>query len=219
MKSFSFLDQDLIAHPDRVLFWEQQHMLIVADAHFGKGGHFRRAGLAVPETITRRDLDRLENAVDLFNAEKLLFLGDLFHSELNGEWEVFEQWRNSLHQEIILVEGNHDILGDYAWERAGIQRIKVFNAEPFSFIHGDKDWESDFYQICGHIHPAIRLHGTARQSLRIPCFHFGKEKAFLPSFGSFTGFFNIRANPDDRIFVIADDQVIELSHQQSISNA
>ena len=30
------------------MFWEEEKALIVSDLHFGKTGHFRKSGIAVP---------------------------------------------------------------------------------------------------------------------------------------------------------------------------
>jgi len=45
---FNLLNQDLLLLPQKAIYWQQQKALIVADVHFGKVGHFRKAGIAVP---------------------------------------------------------------------------------------------------------------------------------------------------------------------------
>ena len=47
----------LSAH--RAIFWEEQKALILSDLHFGKTGHFRKAGIAVPQQVYKEDLQRL----------------------------------------------------------------------------------------------------------------------------------------------------------------
>ena len=43
------------------------------------------------------------------------------------------------------------------------------------------------YVLAGHLHPGVRLHGPGRQSVRLPCFAFGRNAALLPAFSEFTG--------------------------------
>ncbi|HNU41619.1 MAG TPA: phosphoesterase, partial [Cyclobacteriaceae bacterium] len=69
------------------------------------------------------------------------------------------------------------------------------------------------YNLSGHIHPAVRLKGTGRQSVMLPCFYFGKQQGILPAFGSFTGMARIVPKKEDRIFVIAENKVIAYPHE------
>src|SRR6185312_7751518 len=48
--------QQLWLSPARCIFWEEERSLILADLHFGKTGHFRKAGIAVPQSVYREDL-------------------------------------------------------------------------------------------------------------------------------------------------------------------
>ena len=44
----------------------------------------------------------------------------------------------------------------------------------------------------------------------LPCFCFGRRGALLPAFGIFTGHRVIRPARQDRIYVIAGDEVIDM---------
>ena len=70
---------------------------------------------------------------------------------------------------------------------------------------------SKLYNLAGHIHPAIKLKGKARQSLRVPCFYFGNENGILPAFGNFTGTASINIKKTDNVFVIAEKEVIKIT--------
>ena len=63
------------------------------------------------------------------------------------------------------------------------------------------------YVLAGHIHPAAIVSGRGRDSLRLPCFHFGPRVGVLPAFGAFTGMHVMPRGDADRVFVIADDSV------------
>jgi len=47
--------------------------------------------------------------------------------------------------------------------------------------------------------------------MRLPCFYFSEMYSILPSFGSFTGSSKLRAKAGDKVFVISEDKVIEIS--------
>ena len=79
--------------------------------------------------------------------------------------------------------------------------------EPFVFTHRPQP-SSAGYVLAGHLHPAVRLIGRGGQKETLSCFCLGADAALLPAFGSFTGSHAIRPGPDDRIYVIADDQVV-----------
>ena len=56
---FNLLEQDLLLLPEKAIYWKQQKALIAADVHLGKVGHFRKAGIAVPQQLAKDD-DGLE---------------------------------------------------------------------------------------------------------------------------------------------------------------
>jgi hypothetical protein len=52
------------------------------------------------------------------------------------------------------------------------------------------------------------LAGPALQRERLPCFWLTPRGAVLPAFGSFTGSASVVPEPEDRIFVVAGQEVI-----------
>src|SRR5277367_3678317 len=91
--SFNLLNQDLLLLPQKAIYWKQEKALIAADVHLGKVGHFRKSGIAVPRDLEQDDLACLSDLIDEYRPEKILFLGDLFHSDMNADWEWFALWR------------------------------------------------------------------------------------------------------------------------------
>ena len=130
-------EQQLWLSPDRCIFWEEQRSLIVSDLHFGKTGHFRKEGIAVPQSVYREDLQRLLMQVQYFQPRRLLIVGDLFHSRENKELELFRKWRDDFSDlDIRLIRGNHDILHEDWYQKAGIAVNEgQFREGPFAFIH------------------------------------------------------------------------------------
>ncbi len=211
--SFKLLDQDLLLLPQKAIYWQQQQTLMVADVHLGKTGHFRKAGIAVPRDLEQNDLAVLSDLVAEFNPERIIFLGDLFHSDINADWEWFAMWRQQFPGVTIdLVRGNHDIIADKYYEELDIALHKQMIIGPFLMLHHPLT-EADLqlvaqYAFCGHIHPGINLTGKGRQSLTLPCFAFGSKQAILPSFGKFTGKVAVRTCKTDKIFAVLKDKVI-----------
>lgn len=194
--------------PERCLFWEEQRCLVVSDLHFGKTGHFRKSGIAVPQEVYREDLQRLLSLVAHFKPETVLFTGDLFHSHENLEHDLFSRWRSSMAVDrIALVRGNHDLLSAEKYRKLEIELHEGSLAwDPFLFVHDMKDVGKeqavDRYVFSGHIHPGIRISGMGKQSLRLPCFLFSEDSAILPAFSHFTGLALLEPAKTDRVFAI-----------------
>jgi hypothetical protein len=47
--------------------------------------------------------------------------------------------------------------------------------------------------------------------LSFSCFYFGKKQGLLPAFGVFTGLGEVQCLEGDRVFVVAEDAVLEVS--------
>lgn len=199
----------------RCIYWEEERMLIISDPHFGKTGHFRKSGIYIPQQSFKADLHRLLEIIQFFKPVTLLINGDLFHSSLNREMLYFKRWRDAINQvEIILIRGNHDRFPAAFYSDLNIMvSEELWYKNKFLFVHDappGMQINPDSYVFMGHIHPGIRMSGTGKQSLMIPCFYFGEEKAILPAFGNFTGLAAIRPAENDLIFGIAGREVIKL---------
>jgi DNA ligase-associated metallophosphoesterase len=196
--------------PDRALFWPRQKMLIVADAHLGKAAHFRKNGIALPVDLVLQDLTRLQKLIDIFHPKQLLFLGDLFHSAPNQEWNWFAEWlATNPTLEAILVSGNHDTHVPDHSINTKLLVVQELLSPPFLFTHEpQKTSPEGLYNLCGHIHPGVRLVGKGSQSLRLPCFWFGEEAGILPAFGNLTG--HVRQKGKAQVFAIADQRILPL---------
>lgn len=142
----------------------------------------------------------------------------MFHSHANKEIDFFLKWRLDLPTlEIILIKGNHDILKKEWYEKANITVIdKKFRINNFCFTHDivdfcETDEEENLFTFSGHIHPGIRISGPGRQSLRLPCFYFGKKFAVLPAFSLFTGLAKISPKQGDHVFALVENTVVKMN--------
>ncbi len=184
--------------------------LLVADLHFGKINHFRRAGIPVPAKANDKNTETLIDLLNQTKPDRVIFLGDLFHSHYNEEWTVLGQILDHFSAcTFELVRGNHDILSQLQYER---HHIKVhedgLSLGNLFLTHEPMETKQQaVYNLAAHIHPGVRLLGKGKQTLTLPCFYFGKSQGILPAFGSFTGMALVRPKKEDRIFVIAERKV------------
>lgn len=193
-------------------YWEEERMLLISDLHLGKIMHFRKYGAAVPRLALLENFRRLEKLEAQFKPEIICFLGDLFHSHKNREWELFQGWTYGSKAKLILVEGNHDILSPLLYEELGMQVLPEWNIGPFWLTHHPVENDQKF-NIAGHIHPAVRLGGRGGQRMRLPCFYLRPNQLILPSFGAFTGSHTLTPEAGDRFVVLAGDELVALEQR------
>jgi len=208
---FSLLKQSLILSPEKALFWEQEKTLVVSDVHLGKSGHFRKHGIAVPQQVNSGNLERLSLLINQTRPDRLIFLGDLFHSEYNREWNEFVRWRWNYNElSIWLTTGNHDILNRQQYESLNLVLIEQLIHPPFLFRHEPVTdlFEDGLYPVCGHIHPAVKLKGKGRQRVTLPCFYFSDTHALLPAFGNFTGTHKIKPGKHSNVFAVSEGEIL-----------
>ncbi|HEU5041117.1 MAG TPA: ligase-associated DNA damage response endonuclease PdeM [Gemmatimonadales bacterium] len=201
--------------PERALFWPGACALVVADLHWGKAAAFRSAGIPIPGGATRRDLDRLDSAILRTGARRLVVLGDLFHARAGrvatrtlAHLRSWRAGRESL--EIQLVRGNHD---RHAGDPPPDLRVNCLDAPaflpPFVLRHEPSVTDAG-YTLAGHVHPGVVLTGRGLFRERLPCFVVGERAAVLPAFGSFTGLGTVTPGAEERVYVVAEDEVVEV---------
>jgi len=202
--------------PERALLWPEEATLLVADLHLDKAEAFRRAGRPMPHAAARADLDALAALAVQHRAERVVVLGDLYHapggSQAPATRDALADWRQR-HPELLLalVPGNHD-------RRAGLPPsdlgIEVWEAGhrlgPFALYHEPPE-EGEGYALAGHVHPGVVLQGPGGDRLRLPAFRFGEGGGILPAFGALTGLMTEPPRPGERVFVAAEDEVIQVA--------
>lgn len=201
--------------PDRILYWEEEKSLIVSDLHFGKTGHFRKSGIAVPQAVYKEDLQRLFAQISFFKAQQLIIVGDLFHSNVNKEMDIFLKWRNDIAElPFLLVKGNHDILPAVWYHDASIKVADYYEAHQFSFMHDPAERKDkmnpNHYIFSGHLHPGIVIRGMGKQSLRFPCFYFSEKQAIIPAFSHFSGLAIIEPKKQDQVYAIVNQTILKI---------
>jgi DNA ligase-associated metallophosphoesterase len=207
---FDLFGQSLILHAEKVLFWKNERILVLSDLHLGKAGHFRKAGIPIPNTVQAHELYVLSKIIEHYKPREVLFLGDLFHSSWNLEWIQFSIWLQQFNEiNFILIRGNHDILDASQYSKNNFLVTDYLENGPFSFSHEKVD--SEKYNFSGHVHPAVRLSGFPRPSLKLPCFYFNKTYALMPAFGKLTGTMAIKVFKTDTVYAISDGFLYKVS--------
>jgi DNA ligase-associated metallophosphoesterase len=209
---FEFRGLKLDLLPEKAVWISELKVLLISDLHFGKASHFRKSGIPISEKVHDQDYQILTSLVSKYSPNQVYFLGDLFHSSWNEEWEKLLSFlglfpTSSFH----LVVGNHDILPSEKY----LDSRLIVHTHPVTLgvlllSHEPTSPPSGFLNVCGHIHPGILLKGRAKQRIRIPCFHYSENVLVLPSFGNFTGLALIEVQKNDGIWGIAEDRLIPI---------
>ncbi|MBT0607208.1 ligase-associated DNA damage response endonuclease PdeM [Aequorivita echinoideorum] len=197
-------------HPSGAIFWEEKAMLLIADVHLGKVSHFRKHGSAIPAHVAYKNLEKLTEIANQFQPKTICFLGDLFHSKLNEEWQDFEKWVEYTKAGVILISGNHDIIPNYLYEDLGIRVYDEWVLDGFHLTHHPSELTGTF-NFSGHVHPGIMMKGVGRHFLKFPCFYKTESQLILPAFGNFTGKYILTPTEMDEVFAIVEGEVICVS--------
>lgn len=198
---------------DKALFLPEERMLVIADLHFGKATHFRRSGIPLPVQSALHDYQRLHHLIAERQPERILLLGDLFHSRHNSEWNLFCDFVNDYPDiRFTLIIGNHDILDRAHYEKLCLEVIDhALHLNEFIFTHEPQESvPPGKINIAGHIHPGVRLYAGAMQSVKLPCFYLRSQVLILPAFGSLTGLYLLEKEGAE-VFVIVKNKVVYIA--------
>ncbi|MGM0579600.1 MAG: hypothetical protein ACQETL_02895 [Bacteroidota bacterium] len=100
--------EKLLLSKHKIVYWSKLQTVFIADLHLGKITRLRKSGIAVPMAIIKAEIDRIENIISKFRPKRIFFLGDLFHSDLNHEWNIFNDFLQQYPTiEFILLKLNH----------------------------------------------------------------------------------------------------------------
>ncbi|MGQ2984321.1 ligase-associated DNA damage response endonuclease PdeM [Flavobacterium sp.] len=202
-----------VLHCSGALYWVEKRMVLISDVHLGKISHFRKFGSALPGNAMFRNFMKLDSVVAYFNPESICFLGDLFHSTLNNEWQLFEEWVGRAQIPIVLVAGNHDIISPHKYYELGITVVSEWLLDGFLLTH-DPEVRKNYFTLSGHIHPAVLLEGLGRQFLKLPCFFRSQSQMILPAFGEFTGTYVMEPGEEDVVYAITKEDVVLISQKE-----
>jgi uncharacterized protein len=207
--------EKLVLLAERAMYWPAGKSLFVADFHLGKAASFRRAGIPLPAGTTADNVRRLDRAVEKTGARHVVFLGDFLHSaegRAPRTLDAFESWRNTRPKvELTIVRGNHDRKAGDPPEGWSVRCVEAGESTGPFILNHEPGPSRGGYALSGHIHPAVRLSACGEKPLRLPCFWFGARYGVLPAFGAFTGNADVLPRRGDQVFVIAEQEVLQVA--------
>ena len=123
--SFKFYWKNILLEmiPSRALFLPKTKDLLICDIHLGKAEYFQQNGFPLTNNSDENNFERIKKIVKKYRPEKLIILGDLFHSKYSiGKTlqKKVEDLPELLKTNVELVLGNHD-------EGCDIKNIKIFD--------------------------------------------------------------------------------------------
>jgi DNA ligase-associated metallophosphoesterase len=176
--------------------------------------------LPVPSGNSAKDLSRISALLEITGATRLLVLGDLIHNRRSHQKELADSFLGlrerhpRLH--ILLIRGNHDRRAGPTPPAWDIQQAEEpFDDGPLVLSHYPRS--ADKPLLCGHIHPVVNIRDFDRSRISLPCFSVEEKVLTLPAFGSFTGGFKVRPEPNRKIIVIAGDSLHPIRYQTKSS--
>jgi DNA ligase-associated metallophosphoesterase len=162
----------------------------VADLHLEKASSGANRGRLLPPYDTRATLLKLAEAVDRYEAEAIIALGDSLHdSEAADRIPPDDRDLLALIQEErkwVWITGNHDPVID---PRLGGTVMAEIELNGLTLRHAPRQGAIT-REIAGHLHPAARV-SLNRTRLRRPCFVGNGLRLVLPAFGVLTGGLNV----------------------------
>ncbi|MEO1403026.1 MAG: ligase-associated DNA damage response endonuclease PdeM [Cyanobacteria bacterium J06635_1] len=206
---------DLHLLPDKAVYLPISKSLLVADVHLGKAETFQSFGIPVATQVNDETLQRLRHLCQQWDPQQLFILGDLFHADQALTREVLSAWTDFLratHAQTTLIVGNHDRRLVSALGNLPMQ-CHVDDLELGSLLlsHKPAADHAASLNVCGHVHPVVCLQSKL-DNLRLPCFYLDttQKQLTLPSFGEFTGGYEVSLQAGMAAYIAVEDTVIPL---------
>ena len=212
--SFKFYWEDTLIEmlPSRALFLPETKELLICDVHLGKAEYFQQNGIPLTNNSDENNFTRIETIVRKHSPEKLIILGDLFHSKYSISKNLqkrVEDLPKLLKANVELVLGNHDI-------GCNIKNIKIFDIKKnknITLSHEPLNLaDNKSLNICGHYHPKLYLKNNG-DKLSFRCFAMDTKKnnLYLPAFGDLTGGYLCKKS-FKKWAIISEEEILELKY-------
>ena len=194
----------------RAIFLPETKELLICDIHLGKAEYFQQNGIPLTNNSDENNFARIKRIVKKYNPEKLIILGDLFHSKYSIDKNLqkkVEDLPELLNTNVELVLGNHDI-------GCKIKNLKVFDIkkikniilshEPINLVNNKT------FNICGHYHPKLYLKNKG-DKLSFRCFAMDMKKntLYMPAFGDLTGGYPCKKS-FKKWAIISEKEILEI---------
>ncbi len=215
-----------VADPAGVLYWPDEHLLVVADLHLEKGSSYAARRVFLPPYDSGATLARLAAAVGRFDPKRVVALGDSFHDGAGaarlGAADHQTLRAMQVGRDWLWIAGNHDpslpdhgerLGGDHAGHLA-VGRIRFRHIPSVSPCDGE---------IAGHLHPIALVAGKGG-AVRRRCFVADAMRCIMPAFGAYAGGLNfldpgcggLFAGGDHHAHVLGRDAVYTVARRQCL---
>ncbi len=221
-----------IADPSGVLYWPDEHLMVVADLHLEKGSSYARRRVFLPPYDTAATLMRLASVVARLAPRRVVALGDSFHDN-GGPARLLPHDAAALRamqvgRDWLWIAGNHDpeppvgsdaarLDGDHAADWC-VGHIRFRHEPGVSPCDGE---------IAGHLHPVAIVGGRAGGALRRRCFVADGLRCIMPAFGAYAGGLNfldsaiagLFAGAEHHAHVLGRDAVYTVARRQCLADS
>ena len=196
--------------PKRALFIPETKELLICDIHLGKADYFQQNGIPLTNNSDKNNFARIKKIVKRYSPEKLIILGDLFHSKYSIDKTLqkkVEDLPELLKTNVELVLGNHDV-------GCNIKNIKIFDiikTKNITFSHEPVNLaDNKTLNICGHYHPKLYLKNKG-DKLSFSCFAMDNNKntLYMPAFGDLTGGYPCKKS-FKKWAIISEKEILEI---------
>jgi DNA ligase-associated metallophosphoesterase len=179
----------LVPDVSGALWWPAQCTLVVADLHFEKATSFAARRMLLPPYDTRATLMRLRDVMRRYSPNRVICLGDSFHS-VHGPSSLHDDDRRMIEAlagtcEWTWVLGNHDpaLPNEFpgaCTDALTIGALTLRHLPTPGRVSGE---------VIGHFHPKASVSVRGRNVTR-RCFLTDGYRLVLPAFGSLAGGLN-----------------------------
>ena len=196
--------------PSKALLLHQTNELLICDVHLGKAEYFQQNGIPLTNNLDEQNLLSIKKIVENYKPDKLIILGDLFHSKYSISESLKSKVENlseSLNIKIELIVGNHDI----GCKVENISFLDYKRSSNFILSHEPiGKCENNILNICGHYHPKTFIKNS-KDKLSFKCFAMDAKKniLYLPAFGDLTGGYPCK-NSFRKWAIISEKEIIAI---------
>ncbi len=197
--------------------------LVMADLHLGFEEEAAKHGYFIPRVQLKRTLRMLEEALSLYNPDRVIIVGDVKHTferltrlEREEVGKLFA-FLKSKGLEVTVVKGNHDSYLVLVARDYGVEVVKPYLLMgDYLFIHGHKEPPPEVkprYIIMGHEHPSLSVRDRIGFVAKLPCFLVGVHKPtgaqllVLPAVGVYQTGTTVSTIPESYLSPILRKQV------------
>lgn len=188
--------------PARCLFWEENKTLVASGFQLGR--------MAGPETASseQSSLDRLQEQILFFKAERVLLLGSFTLPENTRYLDEFFHWRSrfsSLRFTCVLSKSSPIIESLLGKIEIGIQLDELTDG-PFRWVASQISAEKKEaprpteFMISGYQDPGYKRFDAPRQAAATPCFFLTPDHALLPAFSKPKGADLVKPGKDQLVW-------------------